>query len=162
MKKEYEYISCCGRYYCLMCDYFRGGKVQMAKNLLYYVEKSGSLRLIAQSQKACDYDEFVKGLKWLASQDKPCKGCRFGGGWSWWPDCPVRDCVIQKELDFCYQCPDFPCKRLNEEPLLTFKKSIVETNKQIESMGIEEYVQQLVERFRRAVASQPFKVQMET
>jgi hypothetical protein len=87
MKKKFEYISCCGRYYCPSCDYFLGGKVQMAKNLLYYVEKSGSLRLIAEGQNVCNYDEFVKGLKWLASQDKPCRGCRFGGGWAWWPDC---------------------------------------------------------------------------
>jgi hypothetical protein len=162
MKKEYEYISCCGRYYCLLCDYFRGGKVQMARNLLYYVERSGSLRLIAESQNVCDYDEFVKGLKWLASQDEPCRGCRFGGGWSWWPDCPVRDCVIQKGLDFCYQCSDFPCEKLKQEPLLANKKAIVEANNQLKSVGVERYAKQLIERFRQAVASQPSEQKAET
>jgi hypothetical protein len=162
MKKAYEYISCCGRYYCPLCDYFRGGKVQMAKNLLYYVERSGSLRLIAEGQNVCDYDEFVKGLKWLASQDKSCKGCRFGGGWSWWPDCPVRDCVIQKELDFCYQCSDFPCEKLKQDPLLAHKKAIIEANNQLKSTGIEKYAKQLIERCRQAVASQPFKQKAET
>jgi len=134
----------------------------MAKNLLYYVERSGSLRLIAEVQNGFNYDEFVKGLKWLASQDKPCKGCRSGGGWSWWPDCPVRDCVIQKELDFCYQCSDFPCEKLKQEPLSAHKKAIIEANNQLKSMGIEKYAKQLIERFRKAVASQPFKQKVET
>jgi len=129
----------------------------MAKNLLYYVERSGSLKLIAESQNVGNYNEFVKVLKWLASQDKPCKGCRYGGGWSWWPDCPVRDCVIQKGLDFCYQCSDFPCNKLKEEPFLTNKKAIIEANNQIKSLGIEKYAEQLIDKFRQAVAAQPFK-----
>jgi len=129
----------------------------MAKNLLYYVERSGSLRLIAESQNVSNYDEFVKVLQWLASQDKPCNGCRYGGGWSWWPDCPVRDCVIQKGLDFCYQCSDFPCNELKEEPLLAHKKSIIEVNNQIKSLGIEKYADQLIDKFSQAVAAQPFK-----
>ena len=162
MKKEHEYISCCGRYYCLLCDYFRGVKVQMAKNLLYFVERSGSLRLIAESQNVCNYDEFVKGLRWLASREKPCRGCRFGGGWSWWPDCPVRDCVIQKEFDLCYQCSDFPCEELKQEPLLAHKKAIIEANNKLKDIGVERYAKQLIERFRKAVASQPFEQKAKT
>jgi len=129
----------------------------MAKNLFYYVERSSSLRLIAESQNVGNYDEFVKVLKWLASQDNPCKGCRFGGGWSWWPDCPVRECILQKKLDFCYQCSDFPCKKLKEEPLLTHKKEIIKANNQMKRIGIEKYAEQLINRFRLAVAAQPFK-----
>jgi len=142
-------VSCCGGYYCPLCDYFRGGKVQIAKNLLYYVERSGSLRLIAESQNVGNYNEFVKVLKWLASQDKPCKGCRFGGGWSWWPDCPVRDCVLQKGLDFCYQCKDFPCLKLQEEPLLDRKREMIEINDKIKAIGIENWMKLLQERYRR-------------
>jgi hypothetical protein len=129
----------------------------MAKNLLYYVERSGSMRLVAESQNVGNYDEFVKILKWLASQDKPCKGCRFGGGWSWWGDCPVRDCVIQKGLQFCHQCSDFTCSKLKEEPLLTHKKAIIEANNQMRSVGIERYAKQLIEKFRQAVAAQSFR-----
>lgn len=129
----------------------------MAKNLLYYVERSGSMRLIAESQNVGNYNEFTKILRWLASQDKPCKGCRFGGGWSWWPDCPVRDCIIQKGLDFCHQCSDFPCSKLKKEPLLAHKKTIIEANKQMKSLGIERYAEQLTQKFRQAVAAQPFK-----
>jgi len=157
MKKEYEYVSCCGRYYCASCAYFRGTMVDVAKNLLGYAERYGSLRLIAERSRPCNFDEFLKGLRWLASQSKPCRGCRFGGGWSWWPDCPVRDCTIQKGIDFCYECNDFPCKELKEEPLLDRKKMIIETNNRIKTLGIERHVEQLKERYRQADAAQALR-----
>ncbi len=157
MKPEYKYISCCGKYYCALCAYFRGSIVEAAKNLLGYAERIGSLRLIADGSNACNYDEFMKGLRWLASQNKPCKGCRFGGGWSWWPDCPIRDCVHEKGIDFCYQCTGFPCKKLQEEPLLSRKKEAIEANYQIKNIGIENHLKWLKEKYRQAAATQARK-----
>lgn len=149
MKEEYKYLSRCGKYYCALCDYHLGTIVEAARNLLSFIEKYGSLRLILKGNKACNYDELMKGVKWIASHDKPCKGCRLGGGWSWWPDCPVHDCTIQKGIDFCYQCEDFPCQRLKTEPLLERKKAIIETNNQIKALGIEKHLQQLKKRHKR-------------
>ena len=157
MKTEYKYISCCGKYYCALCTYFRGSMVEAAKNLLGYAERIGSLRLIANGSNACNFDEFMKGLRWLASQDTPCKGCRFGGGWSWWPDCPIRDCVQEKSIDFCYQCSDFPCKKLQEEPLLNRKKETIEVNYQIKKTGIENHLEWLKEKYRQAAAPEALK-----
>src|SRR5208282_2659227 len=44
----------------------------------------------------------------------PCAGCRNVAG-----DCPVisarcetYECVIQKGVDFCSECADFPCSKL--------------------------------------------------
>jgi len=157
MKTEIKNVSCCGQYYCSMCAYYKGTIVDAAKNLLGYAERYGSLRLIAERSNACNFDEFLKGLRWLSSHSRPCRGCRFGGGWSWWPDCPVRDCTIQKGIDFCYECDDFPCKKLKEEPLLERKRMIIETNNRIKSLGIERYVEQLKERYRQAGAAEALK-----
>lgn len=153
MKREFRYISYCGKYYCASCDYHKGTIVEAARNLLAFAERYGSLRLIADANNACDFDEFMKGLGWLASQEQVCKGCRFGGGWSWWGDCPVRDCCIQKGVDFCYQCEDFPCKKLIGEPLLKRKKEMIEANNQIKSLGIESYMQLLKKRYTQASTS---------
>ena len=150
LKREYKYISYCGKYYCAFCDYHKGTMVKAAKNLLAFAERYGSLRLIANANNACNFDEFLKALKWLASQGKPCKGCRFGGGWSWWGDCPVRDCCIQKGVNFCYQCEDFPCEKLNEEPLLDRKKAMIEANNQIKAIRIESWMQQLKKKYIKA------------
>jgi len=157
LKTEYKYISCCGKYYCALCAYFKGSMVEAAKNLLGYAERYGSLRLISDRASACNFDEFMKGLEWLASQEKPCRGCRFGGGWSWWPDCPTRDCVLQKGIDFCYQCADFPCRRLQEEPFLERKKESVEANYQIGKIGIEKHLKELKEKYKRAAVAQAQK-----
>lgn len=150
LKREYTYISYCGKYYCAFCDYHKGTIVKDAKNLLAFAERYGSLRLIANNNNVCNFDEFLKALKWLASQDTPCKGCRFGGGWSWWGDCPVRDCCIEKGVNFCYQCQDFPCEKLNEEPLLDRKKAMIEANNQIKIKGIESWMQQLKKKYIKA------------
>jgi len=157
LKTEYKYISCCGKYYCALCAYFKGSIVEAAKNLLGYAERYGSLRLIASGSSACNFDEFMKGLKWLASQEKPCRGCRLGGGWSWWPDCPTRDCVLQKGIDFCCQCTEFPCKKLQEEPLLDRKKEAIQVNYHIKKIGIEKHLQELKEKYMRAAVAQARK-----
>ena len=155
MKGEHKYISYCGKYFCAFCDYYKGTIVKAAQNLLGFAERYGSLRVMANAYQTCNFDEFMKGLKWLASQEKPCKGCRFGGGWSWWGDCPVRDCCSQKDIDFCYQCQEFPCKRLKEEPLLDSKKAMIEANNQMKAMGIEVWIQQLRKKYRQVATTKP-------
>lgn len=145
---EQQYVSYCGRYYCALCQYHKGTVVEAAKRLLTFVERIGSLKLIAEAQEACDYEEFTKGLEWLASKTEPCKGCRFGGGWSWWPDCPARNCCIRKGVDFCFECDQFPCRNLQKGTLPEARKSIVDTNKQIEKEGIARWLQILKEKYR--------------
>jgi hypothetical protein len=135
------YISCCGRYDCSLCDYHRGVIVEAAKALLEHFENHGSLRLIAEHTGAYDYDGFFKGLKWIASRDEPCKGCRLGGGWSWSPDCFVRKCLTEKGMDFCHKCGDFPCDGLQTEPLLARKRKTIEANEQIRTMGLEKWAE---------------------
>jgi hypothetical protein len=149
LESEYKFISCCGKYLCACCDYHKGTIVRVAKNLLTFAEKYGSLRLIVNANNAYNFDEFLKGLRWLASQEKPCKGCRFGGGWSWWGDCPIRDCCIQKGIDFCHQCKDFPCRKLKEEPLLDRKKAVIVANNQMKTMGIESWIQELKKKYAK-------------
>ena len=150
MKNEFQYLSRCGRYYCALCDYHLGTIVSAAKKLLPYVEQTKSLRLMADLYNTCDFDEFLKGIKWLSSEEEPCKGCRFGGGWSWWPDCPSRNCSVQKGVDFCFQCEEFPCQKLSEEPLIEHKKRIIATNKEIKSIGIENWIEQLKNRYLKS------------
>jgi hypothetical protein len=47
---------------------------------LAYAEKYGSLRLIAEYVGSYDFDEFMRGLRWIASREELCWGCRRGGG----------------------------------------------------------------------------------
>ena len=81
--------------------------------LLDLVEEHTELKEIAESTRACNFEEFMKGLKWL-SKATICMGCRADGGW---PDCPIRKCCVARNVAFCYECPDFPCQTLEQYPL---------------------------------------------
>lgn len=50
-------------------------------------------------------------------------------------------------MDFCYQCQDFPCKKLKEESLLDYKKTIIEANNQLKTTGIESWMQILKNKY---------------
>jgi len=46
-----------------------------------------------------------------------CKGCREEAGkpdfLNWTEPCNVYRCITKRNLDFCYQCSDFPCDNLH-------------------------------------------------
>lgn len=43
----------------------------------------------------------------------PCKGCREQQGCRLhWNACDTLDCVKEKGVEFCFECPEFPCGML--------------------------------------------------
>lgn len=52
-----------------------------------------------------DFPGFEQVLKRLGTPT--CQGCRSGE--CLLGECGVKECVKQKGVDFCFQCPDFPC-----------------------------------------------------
>jgi hypothetical protein len=54
--------------------------------------------------------EFLK----IPIEETPCKGCRDEKGKCNWANgqCDTWDCAQEKEVMYCYQCADFPCKLL--------------------------------------------------
>lgn len=103
-----EHIGCCGFYYCKKCAYYTGEIVQVAQNLLTYFEKYKSLEILSRMHTEFHYHESKESLQWLTKRN-PCNGCRFDGEWSWWADCPIRDCVTEKGIHFCFECENYPC-----------------------------------------------------
>jgi hypothetical protein len=45
----------------------------------------------------------------------PCPGCRQAGGNCQFIDgtCETYACVTGRGVDFCFECPEFPCAKLN-------------------------------------------------
>ena len=135
-----KYVSYCGYYYCALCGYHTRVLVDAAARLLETMKGYTSLRLIAEATDGVDFDAFMSGLEWLASQEQPCKGCRLGGGWSWWSDCPVRTCCVEKQVEFCYQCQEFPCKTLTEGSLQDYLQRFVDANQHIQRIGLKQWM----------------------
>ncbi|MCR4397721.1 MAG: DUF3795 domain-containing protein [Firmicutes bacterium] len=61
-----------------------------------------------------NWKAFKELLEYLASGD--CLGCRQGT--CKWPNCGVVECYKTKKMRFCFECPEFPCKKTNFDPHL--------------------------------------------
>ena len=116
-------ISCCGCYYCKKCAYYTGEITSLAENLLEYVKKYRSLAFFNKSD-TFSYTELKVSLEWLSEREL-CKGCRSSGKGSWWPDCPIRKCILEKGIDFCFNCDLFPCDKIEKT---TIKDRIIKAN----------------------------------
>ena len=80
------------------------------------------------------YPDFKEMLDYFASEN--CKGCR-NEQCKLFKDCGVRSCHQEKQVDFCYQCDEFPCDRTNFDTGLY--KGWVMINEKIKKIGLEEF-----------------------
>ena len=72
-----------------------------------------------------------------------CNGCRAQEGCiRKYPECQTYECVKSKGSEFCYECKDFPCEKL--QPILNFEifgphNSKVYNLIMIQKLGLEEW-----------------------
>ncbi len=91
------------------------------------------------------YFYFKEMLDYFASTN--CKGCR-NEQCRMFKECGVRECNREQKIDFCYQCPQFPCDRTNFAP--DMYKGWVTRNEKIKETGIEEFYETAKNRPRYA------------
>ena len=84
------------------------------------------------------YPDFKELLNYFATIE--CKGCRKEKC-KIFKDCKVRDCHELKNVDFCFQCPDFPCNNTGFDQHL-YKRS-VDINLRMREIGIKEYYNEI-------------------
>lgn len=89
------------------------------------------------------YPDFRDMLSYFASVE--CKGCRKEKC-RIFKECKVRDCHEQKKVDYCYQCPDFPCNNTGFDEHL-YKRS-VDINKRMREIGPEKYYDEIRDKSR--------------
>lgn len=57
-----------------------------------------------------DMDPFYAGLKMIAYYaGQSCPGCRGGANACTLENCVFRPCTLEKGVDFCAECDEFPC-----------------------------------------------------
>lgn len=89
------------------------------------------------------YPDFKEVLGLLSSNN--CKGCRKQEC-SLFKACKVRDCYKEKGVDFCYQCPDFPCDHTGFDNNL--KQRWLSLNQKIRETGLENYYLEIKDKAR--------------
>jgi len=78
-----------------------------------------------------------------------CPGCAGYDFLSKHPTCGVLTCSQRKEIDYCYQCSDFPCEKYDgaadSDSFITHQNQMKDMYK-AKSIGIDIYVKELNER----------------
>jgi hypothetical protein len=69
-------------------------------------------------------------------------GCR--GGTCMYPGCPISLCIAQKGHDFCFECDDFPCEKVNVER--TLKSKWLMANRRMKAIGVQAYFDELKDK----------------
>jgi hypothetical protein len=80
------------------------------------------------------YPDFKVMLSYFSTVE--CQGCRKERC-KIFKDCKVRDCHEQKQVDFCFQCSDFPCNNTGFDEHLN--KRSVDINLKMKETGVEAY-----------------------
>ena len=90
-------------------------------------------RFEAMNPVFAQYPGFRDLLGFLASGS--CTGCRDRG--CLLKECPLPACVRERGVDFCFQCPDFPCERPDLPEFLAQRWRA--NNEAMRDMGVEAY-----------------------
>ena len=124
---------------CEKCFAHEDGDIR--KYSLKLIEKLGDFALYAKRFESLldapifkKYPDFRIMLEYLASEN--CKGCRKENC-KLFKDCEVRNCHQQKNIDFCFQCNDYPCNKTNFDSALN--KRWTKLNDRIREIGVEKY-----------------------
>jgi hypothetical protein len=101
-------VAPCGLY-CGGCLAFNGGAIRnhavALKDLLGPNFTAYAKRLSGLNPALGLYPQCAQLLDFLAQGS--CQGCREGG--CLLGNCGVRACALERNVDFCGLCPDFPC-----------------------------------------------------
>jgi len=139
---DYEFIKTrlapCGLH-CGKCFSFNEGEIgRLSKELLQslgnfdiYAERFVSMLNEPIFAKYPDFKEMLS----LFSKGK-CKGCR-NERCILFKNCNVRECSEDKAVDFCFECPDFPCENSGFDSHL--QKRWIKINIEMREGGVETY-----------------------
>lgn len=83
---------------------------------------------------------------------KPCGGCLQGdtGKPEHCRKCALKDCVREKGLSYCYECPEYPCKRLKalEKSYQTrYGASLLANGRAVQEKGLAAFLEEQKQAF---------------
>lgn len=142
-------LGYCGLH-CGKCFAFNNGKIQeLIKQLQYELEgfEVYAQRYIDILEEPMfqNYPQFKTFLDFLSKQN--CKGCRYEKC-KLFKTCKVRPCAQEKNVDFCFECTEFPCKNSGFDKHL--EQRYEKINKTIKETGVEDYYNTIKNRQRYA------------
>lgn len=83
---------------------------------------------------------------------KPCGGCftNTPGKPGHCRSCKIKACVSGKKLSYCYECDEYPCKRiknLEKSYNIRYGASLMANSRMVQEKGIPAYMEQQKEKY---------------
>lgn len=126
-----ELVAPCGLY-CDICTMYRA---YHDRNLSLLQETPKNFRKQMGLQEEVDF------------KDIACEGCRSSVLFKYCSECSIRKCVLEKGIDWCYQCESFPCQMLSDFQSY-WRMPIIENLRQIQKTGLDTWLKQEDEKWR--------------
>jgi hypothetical protein len=148
---EYEQIknriAPCGLH-CGKCFAFKDGDIiessrQLKKSLGNFDVYAERFIELLDEPVFKKYPEFKEMLDYFSTAE--CSGCR-NEKCKLFKSCKVRSCSERKDVDYCFQCPDFPCNNTGFDVHLHERS--VNINRKMSQIGVEEYYNEIKDQSR--------------
>ncbi len=99
--------------------------------------------------------------EWLSSirdMDFKCHGCKSDILFENCQGCKIRPCAQSKNIEFCNLCSEYPCEQFKriESYNLAHHNVAAQSLKEIDEIGVQEWLQQQKERWLCSKCNHPF------
>lgn len=142
--RQGDLITYCGAYAGSCARWFGYTEFRdLVAVLTEWVDAQGYQYWLPHETQEFDYSEFRKGLEFFSREDNwlVCHRCCKGGDGN--PDCEIRKCCRERELELCFDCDEFPCAKTGED------LAMVEQARQYEILDTPEWLRLQIERADR-------------
>ena len=134
---DLTYVTYCGLY-CRLCAYL--ARVPRESLALRETLRRDGWEQFGEYLLP-NFKEFWAALGELSQVDKTCKGCRGGCGD---PDCGIRKCARERNVDVCSGCPEYPCQRI--EGLARRYPNLIPDGRRQKDIGLDKWIQEQEDR----------------
>lgn len=65
--------------------------------------------------------------------------------------CQIRDCALTRRIDFCFECPSFPCtlvKHIDKRYRERYQVSLIENAVRIKTVGAKQFLMEEQEKWK--------------
>jgi len=78
-----------------------------------------------------------------------CSGCRTEPQFCWSEDCEFKKCTGERGIDFCYECEEFPCEKVEKfSESAPHHRPIWENFERMKTVGWREWLREQDEKWR--------------
>lgn len=87
-----------------------------------------------------------------------CHGCKSGILSVYCRKCDLRDCAVSKGLEYCYECTEFPCQRIEDfsQDNVPHHLMVIINQKVLAERGCEQWLEDQRIRWSCTACGEPF------